>query len=282
MIGDVIYEVFGVKAGRDKDSYFHAYNTRTEAEAQVQKLKEREWGAEKNYTAYHDDFEIREVTVNTDFVVPSKPTPRERYTVRTSAIKNKPGTWDSTKVEILSDGNKVAEFVRNYAMLGAFEPFRQGGRDYALVSPHYTATSVLDLQTGEMIASEEPAGHGFCPVGFYVPDWWDVHDDSILPGSKYWDKDDEWPVGDFGFVWGCVWGDDTSWKLQYLDLSDITKGEIRRDDRFGYVEVATQKDPRDFIRVWSDVRRITVATEVVFDLESGKSTRKSLDFHGGW
>jgi len=30
----------------------------------------------------------------------------------------------------------------------------------------------------------------------------------------------EWPSdGAFGFIWGCVWGDDASWKVQYLDLS---------------------------------------------------------------
>lgn len=32
---------------------------------------------------------------------------------------------------------------------------------------------------------------------------------------------DELPKGDFGFVWGCIWGDDSSWKVQYLDLSRI-------------------------------------------------------------
>jgi hypothetical protein len=47
------------------------------------------------------------------------------------------------------------------------------------------------------------------------------------------------PEGDypFGFVAGCVWGDDSSWKIQYLDLSAVEKGEIRRDARFGYIEM---------------------------------------------
>ena len=60
-------------------------------------------------------------------------------------------------------------------MLRTFEPFRQDDRNYALISPNYTATSVMNLQTGEIIAGEEPHAAGFCPVGFYVPDWWDVH-----------------------------------------------------------------------------------------------------------
>lgn len=41
----------------------------------------------------------------------------------------------------------------------------------------------------------------------------------------------------FGFVAGCVWGDDSSWKIQYLDLSQVHKGIIKRDDRFGYIEL---------------------------------------------
>jgi hypothetical protein len=40
---------------------------------------------------------------------------------------------------------------------GRFEPFRQGDRNYALISPNYTATSVMDLQTGEIVAGEEPS-----------------------------------------------------------------------------------------------------------------------------
>ena len=41
----------------------------------------------------------------------------------------------------------------------------------------------------------------------------------------------------FGFVAGCVWGDDSSWKLQYLDLSRAAEGIVRREERFGYLEL---------------------------------------------
>jgi hypothetical protein len=121
-------------------------------------------------------------------------------------------------------------------------------------------------------------------VGFYVPDWWDVHSGSIIPGSEYWNADCEWPTGDFGFVWGCIWGDDGSWKLQHLDLSHIRKGVVRRDERFGYLELATHgfenpclnldaEPPRNsrpphFIVVGR--RRVQFAVEMQFDLESGK------------
>lgn len=41
----------------------------------------------------------------------------------------------------------------------------------------------------------------------------------------------------WGFVGGCVWGDDSSTKVQFLDLSRVAEGVIKRDDRFGYLEL---------------------------------------------
>jgi hypothetical protein len=201
----------------------------------------------ENWAArYHNrGFVVREHPVSTDFEVASRPKPRDRYLVKASARPNRPGTWDSTVVEVLRRKGdaleRVGEYVRNYSMLSTFEPFRQGERELALISREYTKTAVLDLASGEVIAEETESspGAGFCPVGFYVPDWWDVNDDSIIPGSEYWDGDKEWPTGMFGFVWGCYCGDDTSWKVQHLDLSRVQEGIIARDDRFGYVQLAT-------------------------------------------
>src|SRR5262249_40866714 len=161
-----------------------------------------------------------------------------------------------------------------------FEPFRQADREFALISRDYTRTAVLDLGSGYVVAEEpDSGGSGFCPVGFYVPDWWDVNDGSVIPGSEYWDADCEWPTGEFGFVWGCHWGDDSSWKVQYLDLSGVRQGVVRREERFGYVELATfgfnnsclsfdscppkRSDPPAFI----DVSRYGGVTKVTFAVE---------------
>ena len=132
----------------------------------------------------------------------------------------------------------------------------------------------MDLCTGEIVAAEEPSENGFCPVGFYVPDWWDLHDGSKLPGSMHWrPADDEWPSGDFGFVWGCVWGDDSSWKVQHLNLSRVSEGVILRDDRFGYLKLATNSKllPRDFIRCssWQGERRVEFYIERGYNLTTG-------------
>lgn len=200
--------------------------------------------------------------------------PRDRYTTRVHEFQS-PGTWPQTHVEVLDGERLVAEYDRNYRMLQTFEPFRQGGRDFALMSPHYTATAVMDLQTGQIIAAEDPHDGGFCPVGFYVPDWWDLHDGAtLLPGSLSWrPADHEWPTGDFGFVWGCVWGDDSSWKVHYLDLSRIQEGVIGREDRFGYLPLATDPklNPRDFIKCssWEGQHRVEFYVESHFDLDTG-------------
>ena len=216
---------------------------------------------------------IEEIDNSGLFAVPPRPTPRERFSVRTSNSPSEEGRSTTVNVEVLDADRVVAAYARNYAMLQTFEPFRQGGRHYALVSPDYTGTSILDLESGEILGGEEPSSFGFCPVGFYVPDWWDVNDGTVLPGARYWNEDKEWPDGRFGFVWGCVWGDDSSWKVQFLDLSDVSRGAIRRDERFGYVELAT--DPASpgsaFVQVHRFEGKVDVnfRTHLRFNLEGG-------------
>lgn len=251
MRGDIVFRVYGVQAGRDKDCYFGAFRSRAEADSEIAKLAARETDG-KNWAArYHDQgFVIREHRVATDFEIPSLPAPRARYVVAATPEANAPGTWTRIAVEVFrrggpagsSDRQHLCSYARNYSLMQTFEPFRQGQRELALVSRDYTRTAVLDLATGEVIAEEPattPPGRGFCPVGFYVPDWWDVHDASIIPGSEYWNDGHEWPNGELGFVWGCHWVDDTSWKVQYLDLRRVQEGVIGRDERFGYVALAT-------------------------------------------
>ena len=97
----------------------------------------------------------------------------------------------------------------------------------------------------------------------------------------------EWPCGNFGFVWGCEWGDDSSWKIQYLDLRKVQQGVIVRSDRFGYVELACSgfSSPRidwtgprpqsfappSFIRPYRHQGKIevTFSVDMKFDVNSG-------------
>jgi hypothetical protein len=227
---------------------------------------------------------IREIDEAGLFRPPPAPAPRDRYLERSAPVEAEPGAWGTQDVEILAldepgadpAGARIAGcYRRNYPGRVPSEIFRQGDREYALISPHYTATSVMDLATGQVVATEKPSSGGFCPVGFYVPDWHDVHDGSILPGTTYWKDDNEWPRGDLGFVWGCQWGDDNSWKIQVLDLSRVAEGKIARDERFGYVELAARGlRPQEFIHCWPEGGDVTIrlAVENSFRLSDGRRT----------
>lgn len=277
----MIYEVRSVSKGDEKIHYWGAKKTREEAEVL---LMEKTTGDKKEWAEkYHARWWIEEIDTTGMFEIPSLPLPRERFSAQISVVETAPEYWNSLHVDIVnSSGEKVASYDRNHSsMYQTFEPFRQGSRMFALISSDYTATSVMDLETGEIVASETPDSCGFCPVGFYVPDWWDINDGSILPGGKYWGEDDEEPRGNFGFVWGCIWGDDSSWKVQFLDLSQIQEGILVRDERFGYLELATNEklDPKDFIdcQFHGGECKVTFSVYSQYDLSSGKRERHEFE-----
>lgn len=54
-----------------------------------------------------------------------------------------------------------------------------------------------------------------------------------------WSKRNEFyeTYAPFGLVAGCHWGDDTSWKIQHLDLTRAHEGVLVRSDPFDYCEL---------------------------------------------
>jgi hypothetical protein len=46
-----------------------------------------------------------------------------------------------------------------------------------------------------------------------------------------------WLSLDTAFVAGCLWGDDSTWKLEVIDLSRAAEGIIPRSARFGHVQL---------------------------------------------
>ena len=157
MRGEIVYQVYGMHGGRKEDMFFGAFRTLHEAQAEVEKLNAKQMNGQNWATQYHSKgFAIREQIVDTDFEIPPRPKPRDKYVVKALPKANRPGTWDSTIVEVyrrdstLGVLEQICVYERHYAMLQTFEPFRQGSREYALISSHYTRTSVLDLTTGEV------------------------------------------------------------------------------------------------------------------------------------
>jgi len=192
----------------------------------------------------------------------------EVFHVEIDEIDNGQGVWKTAQVNIVqtSDGvaRKIGSYSRNHSGWcdTTFFPFMQNGRWYALYSPDYTTTRVMELPSCKDIAGEEPHTHGFCPVDFYVPF---EHAQVVNAGD----------AGRFGFVAGCIWGDDSSWKIQYLDLSNILNGQIERKELFGYVAMPHQmKRLSECVSLDSYsppmYPRVELAVEITFDLKTGK------------
>lgn len=143
--------------------------------------------------------------------------------------------------ERVEDGEdkQVGEYVRNYhSLMQTFFPFERNGKWYALYSKDYTSTRVMTLPDCKDIGGEESNKHEFCPVEFFVPKVYRCR--RLNPKEKDSKKlkfEHSPAYVPFGLVSGCVWGDDSSWKIQYLDLSQVDKGIIKREEKFGYIEL---------------------------------------------
>ena len=218
-----------------------------------------------------------------------------RYTARAiEEIKTKPGCWSYEKIGVFRvDGEKeekVGEYTRNYhGFMRTFYHFRLNGKDLALYSPEYTASRIMELPSCKDLGGEKPDGFGFCPVEFFVPSY--ILRELTFPDGKTTtyavnepDPEDLAPTKEsklisdgvvfrpFGFVSGCIWGDDTSWKIEFLDLSEADKGILKREARFGYIELPRELDLKEAIQINDDeeVRYITIASESSYEFKTGK------------
>jgi hypothetical protein len=185
------------------------------------------------------------------------------FTITTSNVENGPGYWDSTKVSIYRDDLLIGEYIRNYSSFGhaTFYPFKISEEWYALYSAKYTATRVMKLNDTsiEDWCGEEESAHGFCPTEMYIPKY-NKFSGQLNQGDEqksyfYYTVDNEYDNDlefendaktgslelsaycNFGFLSGCVWGDDSSWKLRFIDLSEIPDKKLKIEDKFGYWEL---------------------------------------------
>lgn len=189
---------------------------------------------------------------------------KEKYYVRTETIETAPNCWNTLRVTILQNGKEIGSYNRNYSTLyNTFVPFIHHKKEYALYSPDYTSTRIMTLPDCKDLCGEDHSTWGFCPVDYYVP---------------Y--RPEDGIHGDFGFIAGCVWGDDWSWKLQFLDLRNLTKGEFKREEKFGYlplpdniplekcVDMETYYDGMlEGEKVDDCEKVVTVAVQKVFDFD---------------
>lgn len=118
-------------------------------------------------------------------------------------------------------------------------------------------------------------GEGFCAVEFYVPDWasWDSDGDGgggvESMDTETWEEmsgyREDIHTGQLGFVAGCYWGDDSSWKIEAVDLSRISEGIISQDNRFGYISLPSGMRLRAAVEYMGG-GVVTIATPLQFEV----------------
>jgi catechol 2,3-dioxygenase-like lactoylglutathione lyase family enzyme len=120
MRGDVVDRIYGVHEGRETDTFFGAFRTVAEAEAEIAELRAREMNGRNWMEQYHNrGFVIREAVVQTDFEIPPRPKSRDRYFVRDTRKDHQPGPIASTIVEIFRRGRgKAAGGDRRFGTVG--------------------------------------------------------------------------------------------------------------------------------------------------------------------
>lgn len=188
------------------------------------------------------------------------------FSIVWTPIDNGPGHWNSNRVEVFRDGLKIGEYERNYSLVAeTFYPFQFNDHWYAFYSSRYTATRVARLTDKfEDWWGEEPSGMGFCPTEFWVPlgfrssftskDGTEHHFPTWFDSDYKTEEEFSGEAAGKPFVWatygflsGCYWGDDSSWKLRYIDFSEIENKVVKIQERFGYWELGL--DIRQSVRI---------------------------------
>jgi hypothetical protein len=170
---------------------------------------------------------------------------------------------DSSLVTIFDGDIEIGSYKRTYPSFSetTFEPFELGGEWYALYSPDYMLTRIMKLPECRDIGGEDHHSNGFCPVELFVPRYRKVTMTELLSGhateSLWFESNGEerpesashasrfnfsrgpWRSLDIGFVAGCHWGDDSSWKLEVFDLSRAAEGILSRSARYGHLQLGT-------------------------------------------
>jgi hypothetical protein len=226
-------------------------------------------------------------------------------TYAAKVLENVTGGWGSQRIGIFQDENQIGEYLRNYHGFGTstFFPFEKDGKWYALYAEHYTCTYLMSLPDCKKIGGEEPVGHGFCPVEYFVPKYKkltikgmteeEMEKDKIPKQNWHWvgkdqehrDYDcdidvskmngDRWLDGpllydlNMGLVAGCYWGADYAWEVQHLDLTQVDKNIIQRND-LGGILLPNSLSLKDAVRFSESGGHLNVAIQKDFQLKDGK------------
>lgn len=202
--------------------------------------------------------------------------PGTPFTIEMTPVDHGQGYWGTWEVNVLKEGISIGNYERSYHGFVAktFCPFQMNGVWYALYSANYTTTRVARLTDQfEDWCGETGHSFGFCPTEFYVPAFFKYEYDSIYSDKTtirsntcYFDdsyenyeeycedllsakedssnRDFQTGFTDWALLSGCVWGDDSSWKVRYIDLSKIEDKQLKITDKFGYYPLPDGKSLR--------------------------------------
>ncbi len=201
---------------------------------------------------------------------------KDRY--EATLISPKDRDHQTVAIYDIEDRNVVGSYERNYHSFGeeTFAPFRRGDNWFALYSRSYVAISVMELPSCKYLGGEDEVDScGFCPVEIWVPTY-QIEVEAAMPPEelkKYpkenwhwlsvdryskeynrdlWEPDKEVFHENFAFIAGCVWGDDSSWKIEVRDISRAHEGIIKPINGWGYYPMAYQvNDLRQAIRLYN-------------------------------
>jgi len=211
------------------------------------------------------------------------------YAKKIEDVDHGKGYWKTMKIGVFNDKDEqIGSYERDYSsFFNTFEVFKQKDKWLALFSAHYETTGIMELPSCKILGENNS---GFCPVDFYVPNYYiyefDIEDkkgkkkhyksfiNQVTEETLKNGEDPDVKVEDilyhkFGFVAGCYWGDDSSWKIQKLDLSKAYKGKVKLEDTFGYAELPNGlklKDAIDLSSYDEDDSRIMIAVQKHFYL----------------
>jgi len=185
----------------------------------------------------------------------------------------KKNIWTYKEVKVYYRNTLIFTYLRKYPSyaLTTFSPFFKDNTWYFLYSDNYTQIrcgKILPDLSVQIIAETYSDSFSFCPVEIYNF-FYKNYTYSTIKGElehftlsncgiteEKYEKEgftqDAIIYPNFALISGCIWGDDSSWKLRILDLSEIERGKLTSPDiyynkysslDFTYVQLAnTIKD----------------------------------------
>lgn len=191
------------------------------------------------------------------------------YSIWPESVETRKNCWNYTHVHIYENNKWIGGYVRNYHMLyDTFKPFIFNKKWYALCSKDYTGLDIIELPSCKFKNKRSHNSYGFCPVEVLPLD------ETLISNIDQDEKSifiSQNQLGKYALISGCVWGDDSNWKVELVTL-DPENGLAEIDnDFFDYTPL-----PEDY-NLLESVQYLNICDEIIsVQIISTKHFSKSL------